>query len=122
MKITMNFKIKDDKLKKFVDGKKKAVTAALIREANEVLADAIVLTPVDTSALRQSGKVVVKRWDLVAVEFGGGSVTYARVVHEDLDAKHPVGQAKYLETATLRRERGYHSRMATFLDMEGFWQ
>jgi hypothetical protein len=35
------------------------------------------------------------------LEFGNASVDYATVVHENLAAHHPVGQAKYLESALL---------------------
>ena len=39
--------------------------------------------------------------DTVAVEigFGGPAEAYAVVQHEDLSYRHPVGQAKFLETA-----------------------
>ena len=43
-------------------------------------------------------------------------VGYALVVHEDLSAAHPVGQAKYLEIPFKARMEGFFSRMATFLE------
>jgi hypothetical protein len=64
--------------------------------------------PVDTGALRSTGRVSFPKRDIdrVTVEmgFGGpakagehGEVGYAVVVHEDLTATHTVGEAKYLE-------------------------
>ena len=56
--------------------------------------------PVDTGALKNSG--IVETADtgsrfLVTVAYGGPAADYALHVHEDLVARHVVGQAKYLE-------------------------
>lgn len=57
--------------------------------------------PVDTGALRASGHVVPPKTDrekvTVELAFGGPAADYAVWVHENLDAHHNVGQAKYLE-------------------------
>ena len=65
------------------------------------------LVPVDTGALKASGKV--SRDGLTAaISYGeedaagrGGRDTavYAPIVHERMDVHHPHGQAKYLEAA-----------------------
>ena len=60
-------------------------------------------TPVEFGALRDSGlfthewkgKTLVLTWT-----FGGASATYAIYVHEDLEAFHEVGQAKFVESVT----------------------
>jgi hypothetical protein len=59
-------------------------------------------TPVDTGALRAShevGKPEISGRDVsVTIRVGGPAAPYALVVHEDLEAHHPVGQAKFLES------------------------
>ena len=73
----------------------------------EVLPVAKERTPVDYGTLRDSGIVdlpVIKEGlgltlITVAIGFGGGAAHYAIWVHEDLEAKHEVGQAKFLESA-----------------------
>lgn len=87
----------------------------LYRSAEEILTQAKRLTPVDTGALRASGHVqlpVSEPTRGVGVELGFGGVAgagnqggesnpedvgYALIVHEDLLARHTVGQPKYLE-------------------------
>lgn len=60
-------------------------------------------TPVDYGTLRDSGLVdkPVSDNDSISVTlgFGGAAAAYAIYVHEDLDAKHDVGQAKFLQRA-----------------------
>lgn len=68
----------------------------------EVLTESKIRTPVDYGILRDSGLVdqPVKAAGKVTVSigFGGGAAHYAIYVHEDLDAHHTVGQAKFLES------------------------
>lgn len=53
--------------------------------------------PVDTGALRASGRAVGPRPDdSVLLGFGGTAVPYALVQHERLDYHHDVGEARYL--------------------------
>lgn len=93
-----------------------AVAAALYKEAQIEMTEAKKRTPVDTGALRNSGRVekpkVAEDGISVRMAFGGlsgGSMSngqgtlrdtshYAINVHENLDAFHKVGQAKYLES------------------------
>lgn len=58
-------------------------------------------TPVKTGALRGSGRVEVLQDDPFVIEimFGGPLAPYAPRVHEDLNAHHRVGQAKFLARA-----------------------
>jgi hypothetical protein len=77
----------------------------MVEEAEEIITAGKEQTPVDTGSLKNSGKALPPEitHDNVRVElgFGGPSkphdVHYAIYVHEDMDAHHPVGNAKYLE-------------------------
>lgn len=79
----------------------------------KVLGDAQQLCPVDTGALVASAKA-----DPAVLE--GEGVTkrlsfntdYAAIVHERLDVKHPVGQAKYLSTAIERNRPKFNDFVA----------
>lgn len=61
------------------------------------------LTPVDTGALRASGDVIqylqTPHSVVGEISFGGPAADYAIYVHERLDVRHEVGQAKFLEAA-----------------------
>ena len=74
---------------------------ALFREAERIMTKAKALTPVLTGALRASGQVVPPEMHgdrvRVTMGFGNSAVGYAVHVHENLQARHPVGQAKFLE-------------------------
>lgn len=62
-------------------------------------------TPVDTGNLRATGHVQGPFWSAdgwsVKLVFGGPAASYAAAVHENLEAFHRVGQAKYLESVIL---------------------
>lgn len=76
-----------------------------VRWAERVMARAKVLCPVRWGALRASGHVQAASTRggvvTVTVGFGGPAAPYAVIVHENLRAHHHVGQAKFLEQATL---------------------
>lgn len=59
------------------------------------------LVPVDTANLK--GSAYTQREDK-GVVIGYGA-EYAAAVHEDMEARHTVGQAKYLEQAVRQNER-----------------
>jgi Bacteriophage HK97-gp10, putative tail-component len=80
------------------------IDRALQDQAHVILQVAKERCPVDTGALRDSGKLedTVKSGHEIAVPitFGDPEPYYAIYVHEDLEAKHPNGgQAKFLESA-----------------------
>lgn len=52
--------------------------------------------PVDTGALRASGRVEGPQQDVVKVTFGGAATEYALRQHEELSYRHPVGEARFL--------------------------
>lgn len=102
----------------------RAVLGALYQEGEELLTDAKRLTPVDTGTLRNSGHVrppvATDSGAYVEVGFGGpagagenaADVGYAIYVHEDLTARHVVGQAKYLEAPLNARRATFAQRFA----------
>lgn len=88
-----------------------AVGQALFEEMDEIeRPESMKRTPVLTGDLRDSHVTVgpIIRGNSISVEIHVGSdkVNYAIQVHEDLDAFHKVGQAKFLES-TLRESAPY---------------
>jgi len=69
---------------------------ALTRIGVIVKADSVKLTPIDTSNLRGSAYIDVDGSKSV---FIGYTAYYAVYVHEDLEAYHEVGEAKFLDKA-----------------------
>jgi hypothetical protein len=92
---------------------------ALRHEAQEAFAHSQDEVPVDTGALKASGRVrpesgVYNRGNDVYVEltYGGTAVEYGVYVHENLEAFHPHGKAKYLEDPMVRQINGASGRIA----------
>ncbi|MEM4167752.1 MAG: HK97 gp10 family phage protein [Candidatus Caldarchaeum sp.] len=78
----------------------------LVRElADMILEDAKRRTPVRTGALRNSGHIRSLDEDRFLIAFGGPAAPYAYYVHENLKARHRVGEAKYLEKAMANAQR-----------------
>lgn len=77
----------------------KAAMEALTDEANNILVEAVDEAPIDTGALRRSGKVVPDDKETkVYVSFGDDVVNYAIIQHETPYYNHPRGgKWKYLE-------------------------
>lgn len=77
------------------------IDAALYAEAEIEMAESKRRVPVDTGVLRGSSFVEEPTTDgrthSVVMGYGGAASAYAVVVHEDMDAFHPVGEAKFLE-------------------------
>jgi len=90
-----------------------ATLNASYQEAINIMLVSQFEVPVDLEVLIATGFVT-----LPSVGAGGGDVEfgygtdYAVFVHEDLDATHIVGKAKYLEDPVKRSSSGYISRMA----------
>ena len=104
-------------LETFRDRYRAAAEGALREEAEAILAEALRLCPVETGALRASGKIHGPAWSgsgdcTVTFTFGGGPVDYAIPQHERLDYKHtPPTQAKYLEQPLLASQEGLDARL-----------
>lgn len=106
-------------ISKFVSmlrGRHSAVADAAIHAVDEfgeqVIGDAQQLTPVDTGALQASGTTEPAELDghVVKKEIGFNT-DYAAAVHENLNAHHDVGQAKYLETAMKEDQKKFNPFM-----------
>lgn len=80
---------------------RRAAQHALVIEAETIMAEAKRETPVDTGTLRASGRVSPPSMSLgnvsIDLTFGGPAREYAIYVHEDLNATHVNGNAKFLE-------------------------
>ena len=97
----------------------KIAARALRNEAQEAFAISQDEVPVDTGALKGSGRVrpdsgVFTRGNEVYVEltYGSTAVEYGIYVHENLEAYHPHGKAKYLEDPMVRQTNGISGRIA----------
>jgi hypothetical protein len=92
------------------------VGRALYEVAQEEATESRRRTPVDTSALKNSHAVsrplFLGRTISVTISVGGPSAPYAVYVHENLDAFHPVGQAKFLESTILESKPYLAQRIA----------
>lgn len=99
-----------------------AVARALYEEAEIEMTEAKQRTPVDQGNLRDSGiveqPVIAGQEITVRLAFGGPAAPYALFVHEDLDAFHTVGQAKYLESVITESAPHMADRIVRQLDLE----
>lgn len=90
------------RLKKVVDLVPSEVAKAMYLEMEIEATECKERTPVDTGALRASEHVTLPEQGLkkisVSIVAGGATAPYAIKVHEDLEAHHPVGQAKFIES------------------------
>ena len=97
------------------------VALALYQEAESEMTEAKARTPVDTGALKGSGHVRQPEIGLngvsVKMGFGGPAVDYAVQVHEDLEAFHPTGQAKFLESVLQESAPHMAERIAKRIDL-----
>jgi len=95
---------------------------ALFRQANFIMKEAKEQTPVDTGVLRASGHVdePMIQGSKVSVQlgFGGVAEAYAIPVHENLTARHPVGNAKYLENPMLAATGELEAKLAADLQLD----
>lgn len=80
-------------------------------------------TPVDTGTLRATVQVVgpvregttIRAWISAGTE--GPAADYALVVHEDLEAFHAVGEAKYIERPLMESAPYMAGRIAKRIDL-----
>ena len=123
MSVKMGARVQAEKV---VEQFRKATAAAratsqeLYREAEELMAESKPEVPVDTGALRASGYVEPPQINgnrvTVRCGYGGSAASYALYVHEDLQAHHETGNAKFLENPFNRRLPGLSGRMAARLE------
>lgn len=97
------------------------LSKALLEEAHVERAESMRRTPVEFGPLRASHEVLkpkVNGRDIsVSIVVGGPSAPYAWYVHENLEAFHKVGQAKFLESTVLESRDHFPARVARRIDM-----
>lgn len=97
------------------------VAKALYEEAGIEMTEAKRRTPVDTGALRTSGHVTKPSWSgrkvSVNLYFGGPAAPYAIYVHENEDAFHRVGQAKFLESTLNESAPHFAARVSARINL-----
>jgi hypothetical protein len=96
------------------------VARALYEELQIERQESMRRTPVDTGALRGSHEVSVEQTgrDIVGrITVGGVAAPYAIWVHENLEAFHPVGEAKFLERTILESKPFLARRIAHRIDL-----
>lgn len=105
-----------DNLKSIGENAKKVLSQAVYESALEVERFSRDMTPYDTGVLEGShitGKPEFTADDvLCAITVGGPAAPYAVYVHENLDAFHKYGQAKFLELAVLTSREEYFNHVA----------
>jgi len=100
----------------------RAAEKAVDEFGEHVIGDAQQLTPVDTGALQASGTTEPAELHGSRIEKAiGFNTDYAAAVHENLNAHHETGQAKFLETAMSKNAPKFNDFMARRLKpyMEG---
>lgn len=110
------------RLKRLIATMPNEVARAVYAEALVEQKESMRRTPVESGALRASHEVTKPKIDgrdiSVTIKVGGPAAPYALYVHENLEADHPVGQAKFLES-TLNESKPYlPARIAKRIDLQ----
>lgn len=102
-------------IRRLADNNPRAAQQSLRAEAEAEMVEMKKRTPVKTGALKGSGRVEDFGPGEIGIKwvFGGPGIDYALPVHEDLEAFHPVGQAKYMESVLNESLRFIPTRVAT---------
>lgn len=111
------------KLKAFGEKFPHTLGAAMRQEAEIEATEAKRRTPVDTGALRASvhaeGPFFDGKTIYAAIVAGGPSAPYAIFVHENLEAHHTVGQAKFIESVIMESKSYILQRIANRVKLSG---
>jgi len=99
------------------------VAKAMYEEMKIELKEAKRRTPVKTGKLQKSGIIYQPAIDAsnhisVTISFGVPDPYYAIYVHENLEAFHKTGQAKFLESTLLESAPYMAKRIARRIDLE----
>jgi len=109
------------KLKRLADKFPNTVARGLYQETEVEVREVKMRTPVDTGTLRgtirQVGPFINGRMIYTMIAAGGPSAPYALYVHENLEAHHPVGQAKYIESVILESRPYLAARVAKRIEL-----
>ncbi len=118
-------------LKAFKEGMPKEIAAAIYQEATAEATEVAKRTPVwnparpiprgtTSGALRASVKATkpVQEGKRIycTIVAGGAEAAYAIIVHEDLEAVHATGQAKFLESVISESRSSMGARIAARID------
>jgi hypothetical protein len=101
------------------------VAAAMYEEARIEMKEAQRRCPVKTGALKKSGlvykpEISTKNEITVKLTFGVPTPYYAIYVHENLEAFHPNGEAKFLESTLLESAPYMAQRIAKRIDLDRY--
>jgi len=114
------------KMAAFENKFQKAIANSLYVECELIKTVSMKRTPVDTGVLRASHEVQkpkVEGGDIsCSIAVGGPAAPYAIYVHENLMAHHPVGQAKFLESAINDAKPGLAERVMSRVNVEGMFK
>lgn len=112
------------RLRNFKKNFGKEIGRAVYQETSVELKEVRKRTPVDKGPLRASEHVegplrtgANDRIIYALIVAGGPSAPYAIYVHEDLEALHPVGQAKYIESVLMESRPFMAARIAKRIDL-----
>lgn len=98
---------------RILNGNLKDAKKALLIEANMIGDEAVKQAPVEFGDLRRSETVEVTKNTKTEYEVTVGfNTTYAAAVHENRNAHHNVGKAKYLEDPLMKAAPGLGKRVA----------
>jgi hypothetical protein len=92
--------------------------AALKAEGDKLVEQVRERTPVSTGVLRDSFEATTERKRNKVVITIGTDVPYAPHVHEDLEARHEVGDAKFLESVIDEAEPHLIRAVAKRIDLK----
>lgn len=109
-------------LKALREGMPKEVMQALYTETEIEVTEVKRRTPVDTGNLRasvhQHGPFRDGRQVYTMIVAGGVAAPYAVYVHENLDAFHKVGEAKFIESVILESRPHMMARVANRISLQ----
>lgn len=110
------------KLDALAQGLGAEVGHALRAEAEIEMTEAKRRTPVLTGVLKGSGHVTGPTWRgrevTVELKFGGPAAPYAVAVHENLEAFHKNGEAKFLERPLMESAPHLAARVARRIKLQ----
>jgi hypothetical protein len=110
-----------DKFRNVLKNAPNKVGAAMMAEMSIELLEVKKRTPKLSGALRESEHLIGPKFDgdsiIVLIVAGSADAPYAMIVHEDLEAFHKVGQAKYLESVLLESRSFIGLRVAKRLNI-----
>jgi hypothetical protein len=112
-----------DKLKRRLDKRPQLATMigrAILAETRIEAKESMRRTPVEYGTLRSSTEVLGPFYDAgiyCQIHVGGPSAPYAVYVHENLEAQHTVGQAKFLESTIAESRPFMAARVAKRLNL-----